>query len=203
MHDAMQWLVEVVSQWGYTGVFLLMFLESTLVPVPSELVMIPAGYLASKGEMNVVIAIITGTLGSLGGASLNYFLAMRYGRDFLLKIGKYIFFNEAKLHKVEIFFDRHGSISTFMGRLVLGIRHFISLPAGLARMDFGKFALYTTAGSFIWMCVLVALGYFIGDNEETIKIYAKQIAYITALVMIVGFAIYMYIYKIKHKNESV
>lgn len=110
------------------GIFILMFLESTFVPVPSEVVMIPAGYLAYKGEMNFMIATLMGTLGSLCGALFNYFFALKFGRVFLQKYGKYILFPPKKQEKLEHFFQRHGEISTFSGRLILGVRHLISLP---------------------------------------------------------------------------
>jgi membrane protein DedA with SNARE-associated domain len=199
MHDIAQWIVDAIGGVGYIGIFILMFLESTFVPVPSEIVMIPAGYLAQKGEMNFVIATLMGVLGSLGGALFNYFFALRYGRTFLEKYGKYILLSSEKLAKLEDFFIKHGEISTFSGRLILGVRHLISLPAGYARMHLGKFILYTTLGSAIWVIVLMFVGYLVGSNEALVEHYlgvATTIAVISILLIAI-----VYIYKMKKASR--
>lgn len=169
LHDLVNWLLETVGTWGYTGIFILMAMESTVLPVPSELVLIPAGYLAHKGEMNFALILLASTLGSLAGASLNYIVALWLGRPFLDKYGKYFFVRPELLRKTDEFFLKHGAISTFTGRLVLGIRHLISIPAGLTRMNFGKFSFYTCLGAAVWSLVLILMGYFIGGNEQLIK----------------------------------
>lgn len=169
LHDLVNWLLETVGTWGYTGIFILMAMESTVLPVPSELVLIPAGYLAHKGEMNFALILLASTLGSLAGASLNYIVALWLGRPFLNKYGKYFFVRPELLRKTDEFFLKHGAISTFTGRLVLGIRHLISIPAGLTRMNFGKFSFYTCLGAAVWSLVLILMGYFIGGNEQLIK----------------------------------
>lgn len=169
LHDLVSWLLETVGAWGYTGIFILMAMESTVLPVPSELVLIPAGYLAHKGEMNFALILLASTLGSLAGATFNYILALWLGRPFLEKYGKYFFVRPELLHKTDKFFLKHGAISTFTGRLVLGIRHLISIPAGLTRMNFGKFSFYTCLGAAVWSLVLILMGYFIGGNEQLIK----------------------------------
>lgn len=169
LHDLVNWLLETVGAWGYTGIFILMAMESTVLPVPSELVLIPAGYLAHKGEMNFALILLASTLGSLAGASLNYIVALWLGRPFLNKYGKYFFVRPELLRKTDEFFLKHGAISTFTGRLVLGIRHLISIPAGLTRMNFGKFSFYTCLGAAVWSLVLILMGYFIGGNEQLIK----------------------------------
>lgn len=169
LHDLVNWLLETVGAWGYTGIFILMAMESTVLPVPSELVLIPAGYLAHKGEMNFALILLASTLGSLAGASLNYIVALWLGRPFLDKYGKYFFVRPELLRKTDEFFLKHGAISTFTGRLVLGIRHLISIPAGLTRMNFGKFSFYTCLGAAVWSLVLILMGYFIGGNEQLIK----------------------------------
>lgn len=197
MHEVAAWIVDTIGGVGYFGIFLLMFLESTFVPVPSEIVMIPAGYLAQKGEMSFVIATLMGVLGSLGGALFNYFFALKYGRAFLLKYGKYILLSPHKLEKLEIFFIKHGEISTFSGRLILGVRHLISLPAGYAKMNLNRFVLYTTLGSSIWVVVLMVVGYLVGSNESLVKEYL-QTATLVAVVSIVAIAI-IYIYARKEK----
>ncbi|TXH71164.1 MAG: DedA family protein [Thiothrix sp.] len=169
LHDSVNWLLNTVGAWGYPGIFILMAMESTVLPVPSELVLIPAGYLAHKGEMSFGLILLFSTLGSLAGASLNYIVALWLGRPFLEKYGKYFFVRPELLRKTDEFFLKHGAISTFTGRLVLGIRHLISIPAGLTRMNFGKFSFYTCLGAALWSLVLILMGYFIGGNEQLIK----------------------------------
>ncbi len=169
----------------------MMFLESSFIPFPSEVVMIPAGYLAYKGEMNLVLAILAGTLGSLMGALLNYYLAIKLGRPFLLRYGKYVMFNEASLQRMEDFFARHGHVSTFTGRLIPVVRQYISLPAGLARMNLAIFSFYTSLGAGIWVTILALLGYYIGGNELLIREYLRDIIIILAVSIVIGVAVYL------------
>ena len=173
--DIVKFIVETVGSLGYIGIFIMMFLESTVFPIPSEVVMIPAGYLAHKGEMNIYIVIILGALGSLCGALFNYYFALKFGRTFLMKYGKYFFVSHETIEKTEVFFKDHGHISTFSGRLIPGLRHYISLPAGLARMNLFVFCLYTTLGATIWVIILTLLGYYIGDNEALVKEYLRYL----------------------------
>ena len=168
-----------------------MFLESTVFPIPSEVVMIPAGYLAYKGEMNIYIVILLGVLGSLGGALFNYYFALKFGRTFLLKYGKYFFVSHETIEKTEKFFKNHGHISTFSGRLIPGLRHYISLPAGLAKMNLFVFCLYTTLGATLWVVILTVLGYYLGDNQELIKEYLRYlIVGLLLSLVILGFWYY-------------
>jgi membrane protein DedA with SNARE-associated domain len=162
------WLVTTIGTLGYPGIFILMALESSVVPVPSELVMPPAGYLAQQGRMNVWAAIFWGTAGSLAGAYANYYAARRLGRPLLVRYGRFVGIGAHKLERVETFFRDHGEISTFLGRLFPVVRHLISLPAGLAGMNHARFSLYTLAGAAIWVSVLTAIGYVIGANEELV-----------------------------------
>lgn len=162
-------LTDFVGSVGYFGIFVGMFLESTLVPLPSELVMIPAGLAASAGKMNIYVALLFGVLGNVAGALFSYYLALSAGRIILFKIGKYFFVKAETIIKIEKFFEDHGHISVFIGRLLPGFRHFISLPAGVAKMDVKLFLVYTTAGSTIWNSVLIALGYFVGANQKLIE----------------------------------
>ncbi|MAC82948.1 DedA family protein [Arcobacter roscoffensis] len=173
--DIVNFVVDTVGSLGYAGIFIMMFLESSFFPFPSEVVMVPAGYLAYKGEMNLFLAIFFGILGSLAGALLNYFLAVKFGRAFLIKYGKYFFIKEETIDKMEDFFKSHGHISTFSGRLIPAVRQYISFPAGLARMNLLVFSIYTTLGAGIWVIVLTLLGYFIGDNEALVKEYLRYI----------------------------
>ena len=161
-------LTNFINEVGYLGIFIGMFLESTLVPLPSELVMIPAGLAVSSGEMNIYIALFVGVLGNVVGAVFSYYLAASIGRTILFRIGKYFFVKAETIIKIERFFENHGPISIFIGRLLPGFRHFISLPAGVARMDMKLFFIYTTLGSTIWNSILIAVGFFIGNNHKLI-----------------------------------
>jgi membrane protein DedA with SNARE-associated domain len=176
---------------GYTGIFLLMAMESSVIPVPSELVMPPAGYLAQQGQMNIWVAILMGTVGSLLGAYANYYAAHYLGRPLVLKYGKYVWITEEKFAKVEQYFRDHGEISTFIGRLLPVVRHLISLPAGLAGMNHAKFTLYTLAGAGIWVTILTWIGYIIGANQELIMQYSHQA--LIGVVVVSGVIIYFYI----------
>ena len=184
-------IVETVGSLGYLGIFLMMFLESSFFPFPSEVVMIPAGYLAYKGEMNMFIAIVAGILGSLAGALFNYYLAIKFGRKFLIKYGKYFFIKEPTIIKMEEFFKSHGHISTFSGRLIPAVRQYISFPAGLARMNLFVFCIYTSLGAGIWVIILTLLGYFLGGNEALIKEYLHTII-IVILVLLAILGIWYY-----------
>ncbi len=199
IHDIAIYIVNAIGDMGYFGIFLLMFIESTFFPFPSEIIMIPAGYLAYKGEMNLYMVILAGILGSLFGALLNYYLALFFGRKFLLRYGKYVFIKEETLNKLESFFTKHGEISTFTGRLIPGIRQLISLPAGLARMNIARFSFYTSLGAGIWVVVLVAVGYLVGSNEELISEYLRS-ATLIALVS-VGLIVLFYAVRYKRRKE--
>ena len=152
--------------------------------------MVPAGYLASKGEMNIFIVILCGILGSLLGALINYYLAAMLGRPLLLRYGKFVLFKEETLDKMEDFFKRHGHISTFTGRLIPVLRQYISLPAGLARMHLPTFCFYTTLGAGIWVIILALLGYFIGENEGLIKEYLRTIIVGLIITCLISITIY-------------
>jgi membrane protein DedA with SNARE-associated domain len=193
-----EWVVATVDSWGYAGIFVAMFLESSFFPFPSEVVMIPAGYLAFQGKMNILAAILSGIAGSLAGALFNYLLAAKYGRPFLLRYGKYVFLKPESLEKLESFFAKHGDISTFNGRLIPGIRQYISMPAGLARMHLGTFSLYTVLGAGIWVTVLALLGYYLGANEDQISHYLKS-ATLIALLCIAGLSLF---YWLRQRNKG-
>ncbi len=191
LHDIANTIVDIVGDLGYAGVFILMFLESTFFPFPSEIVMIPAGYLVYKGEMNFFMVLFCGITGSLAGALFNYYLAIYLGRALLIKYGRYFFISEQTIVKMEVFFKDHGHISTFSGRLIPAIRQLISFPAGLARMNIVTFCFYTTLGASIWVIILTCLGYYIGDNQDLIKEYLTYIIYsLISILVLVGFIYY-------------
>jgi len=198
MHELISWLVTTIGALGYPGIFILMAMESSVIPVPSELVMPPAGYLAQQGQMNVFIAILCGTLGSLVGAYANYFAARHLGRPLLLKYGKYVWISEQKFARVESFFLRHGEISTFIGRLLPVVRHLISLPAGLAGMNHLKFSLYTLLGAGIWVTVLTFIGYIIGEKQDLIMRYSHQ----ALIVVLICSALLVMVYIRLHRRKT-
>ena len=186
-----QFFVEIVNDWGYIGIFILMTLESTVFPIPSELIMIPAGYLAHQGELSGTLSVIVGTAGSLTGALINYIVSRRYGRSFLWNHGKKILVSRRKLAQMDYFFRKYGEVTTFLGRLIPIARHYISIPAGLAKMRLWRFMLFTALGAFVWMSVLTALGYFIGNNMQTIKQYTHIFGYaaiVAALIVVIYYS---------------
>lgn len=198
LKELAQDLVDLIFDWGYLGIFLLMCVESSFIPFPSEIILIPAGYLASEGKMSLSLIMVSGVAGSLVGAYINYYLALLLGRRFLIKFGKYFFIKESTLVKMDKYFQKHGAISTFTGRLIPGVRQLISIPAGMSQMNLGIFSFYTALGAGIWALILTLLGYFIGENQELIEIYLKQILYIVLISLaILGFIYYRY-----HKNKE-
>ncbi len=192
------YLVDLVFAWGYVGIFLLMAVESSFVPFPSEIVLIPAGYLAFSGKMDISFILLSGVLGSLVGALINYYLAFFMGRKFLEKYGNYFFISQETLTKMDNYFKNHGHISTFSGRLVPGVRQLISIPAGLAKMNMVEFLVFTFIGAGIWAGILVALGYFLGQNQELISEYLHQLTFgAVAFVIVLGGVYYLY-----HKRKK-
>lgn len=162
-----EFLLSQVGTWGLIGIFVLMAIESSFVPFPSEVVMIPAGFLASQGELNLLAVILAGTAGSVVGAYVNYFLALRLGRPAMLRIGKRFLVSERMMTRTEAYFAKHGDMTTFVGRLLPAVRQLISVPAGLARMPLGRFTFFTGAGAGLWVTVLALLGYFVGERAAS------------------------------------
>ena len=187
-----QWCLDNLNYWTIT---FLMMIESSFIPFPSEIVIIPAAYKAAYGELNMYLVVIFGTLGADLGAIINYYLARWIGRPLVYK-----FANSRIGHicLLERYFDKHGSISTLIGRLIPAVRQLISIPAGLARMKFSKFILFTTLGAMCWNIVLAAIGYgfhaVIPEDEliSKVQMYSHEILYIliAICVFIVGFLIY-------------
>lgn len=189
--------ISITEGLGYLGVMILMAIESSFIPMPSEIIVPPAAYLASLGKMNIFIIVIAGTLGSLLGAMFNYAVGYYLGRPVAYrlsehKLAKYIFINKEKLEKAENYFLKNSNSATFVGRLIPVIRQLISIPAGFCKMNFLSFAFYTTLGSFIWVSILAVLGYFIGLNQELLMKYYKEIVLALSLVGIVYFSIKVY-----------
>ncbi len=160
-------LVGTIESGNYGLIVLLIAIESSFIPFPSEIVMIPAGILVFQGKMSFTWAVIAGIVGSILGSLFNYYLAVYAGRPIIAKYGKYFLIDEKKLKYAEDYFEKHGHITTFICRLIPGIRQIISFPAGLCRMNIFLFCLYTTLGAGIWMFVLTWFGYYVGSQSES------------------------------------
>jgi len=196
-------ILTIVGNLGYIGIFLLMVLESSFIPFPSEVILIPAGALVATGELSFVLVLLAGTLGSLVGALVNYYLAHSLGRRIVNKIifryGKILFINEKKIRKSEVYFEKHGDITTFIGRFIPVVRQLISLPAGFSKMNLSRFILFTTLGAGIWVVILILIGFFLGSNLDAIS---SNIDQITLWVLLTS-AIIIVIYIIKNlKNKT-
>jgi membrane protein DedA with SNARE-associated domain len=197
-------ILGLFSSLDYVSVVILMAIESSFVPLPSEIILPPAGWIAASGELNLWGIIIAATIGSLIGALFNYFLARTLGRKVIYKLArstwaKFFLINEAKLLASEEYFRAHGKASTFIGRLVPGVRHLISIPAGLAKMNLWDFMAYTVAGAAIWSAILTLLGYWFGANQAQIKNYYHLIAIVGGSIFFL-FVIYL-IVKTKGKSK--
>ena len=194
----MNFITTLLSNLNYGTILFLMLLESTVVPVPSEFVVTPAAYHAASGQLDVWLVILFATIGADLGASINYVVAYYVGRPVIYKFansrwGKMCLLNQEKVEKSERYFDDHGIVATLTGRLIPGIRHLISIPAGLARMNYGKFILFTTIGAGGWHSVLAALGWYLhaivpeDQLNDKISEYAEYIK--IAIFGLIGIAI--------------
>ncbi len=187
---------------GYLGIFFLMLLESTLVPIPSEIIISPAGYLAYQGKMSLTWVIVSGVAGSLAGALISYYLALKFGRSaflhFIKRYGKYALLTEYSFYKMEKFWNNHGHISTFIGRLLPGLRHVISIPAGFSRMQILLFSIYTALGAGLWCSFLALCGYFFGKNQTLLKESLHKGSYGIIIFCIILIVIYIWFKRKKH-----
>lgn len=196
-----------MSNMNYFTIFVLMAIESTFIPLPSELVLPPAAWLAAQGELNFYLIVLFSSLGCVTGALINYTLSFYLGRAIIYgladsKYARIFFINRAKLEKAENYFIENGNTSTFIGRLIPGIRHLISIPAGLAKMNIKKFIFYTLAGSAIWNTILSLLGYFFGKNQDMVMRYFHELKWV-ALGLGVIFVLYLIFVKGKKKRKTV
>ena len=191
-------IVAIVGKFGYGGIVVMMFLESSFFPFPSEIVIPPAGYLAQRGEMNLALVIAAGILGSILGALFNYWLALKMGRPALIRYGRYVGLTPEAFDRVEKFFYKHGIFGTFVGRLIPGVRQYISFPAGLARLPLIPFILATGLGAGIWVIILAVIGYLVGNNQELISRYSHQAFYL--LIPFLLFCCIFYVWRQRRKN---
>ena len=199
------WLLKTLLDIGYPGIIALMTLESSILPVPSELVMPPAGYWAAKGQMSFPIVLLCGVLGSILGALANYYGAQLIGRPLIQRYGKYVLLSEKNLLRSERFFAEHGEISTLIGRLFPVIRHLISIPAGLHRMPLPKFILYTGVGAAVWCTILTYIGYFLGQHEGVLRneeIHRYVTWALLALIPLSLILILIYLLRRRRRPES-
>lgn len=194
------YFVQLIYQLGYLGLIIAMTIESTFIPLPSELILLPAGYLWYKGLMNPLVIILCSILGAFMGSYFSYWLGEKLGRPYIIKHSKYFFLNEKRIKNVEDFFNKHGALSVFFARLIFGIRHYISFPAGFAKMNKTKFLLYTCLGSAIWSTFLTSLGYFIGTQKELVKQYIWYFTF--AIFFIVCIIIVYYFFKIRKDKRK-
>lgn len=193
-----QFLQEITAQLDYFAIFALMAAESSILPVPSELVMIPAGYLVSQGKLDFWLVMMASSMGSISGSLASYYLALWLGRPLILKFGKYFLITADHLNKTEQFVKRHGEISIFTGRFIPGVRHLISMPAGLVRMRIPPFVIYTLVGASLWNLVLLILGYIIQGQQAWLE---QNLSWVIAgAVLFAGSVVAIYI--VKHSQRS-
>ena len=203
-----------MSNLNYATVYFLMLLESTVVPVPSELVVAPAAYHSAAGHINIWLVILFATLGAMTGASINYLAGYYLGRPIIYKfansrLGHLCLLNQSKVEKSEKYFDDHGMVDTITGRLIPGIRHLISIPAGLAKMNYWKFLLYTTIGAGAWHAILALLGWYLHDvvpeeqlNDKILE-YGEYIKVAICLVAAVALVYFIIRYLVRrHRSIS-
>lgn len=205
-------LEELLSNFGYNTVFWGMLLESTVIPVPSEIFVPPAAYQAAAGVLNIWMVIFIATLGADCGAVINYAAAYYLGRPIIYSFansrwGKLCLLNQEKIEKAERYFDDHGAVATLTGRLVPVIRQLISVPAGLAKMNFWHFLLYTTIGAGVWNSILAAIGYYLhsvvlyDQLNAKVEEYSAYIKYVILLILVIV-AIYFFVKKYRGKKKG-
>lgn len=205
LSEFFNFLLSITANLGYWGVGILMAIESSFIPMPSEIIVPPAAYLASLGKMNIWLIIIVGVLGSVVGAIFNYVIGYYLGRPLVYKLAahpfaKFLLINPEKIKKAEKYFFDNAISATFVGRLIPVIRQLISIPAGFSKMPFGPFVFYTALGSTIWVSILAALGYFIGANQELLARYYKEIIWVLFIFGVLWFG-WKFFQAINKKNS--
>lgn len=200
----MAYIITFMEEWGYLAMFIAMVLENANIPIPSEIVLGFAGYLVAKGVFTLNMAIIVGTLAGIVGSVLSYWMGEYGGRPLLLKYGKYIFFNEHKFKMAENLFEKYGGAAVFIGRLLPGVRTFISFPAGVAKYPMGRFVLWTVLGTIPWTILLVWLGSVLGAQWEDLIQYNHEFLMVVIVAMIFGCAYLWFRYRRnqRRKNEA-
>lgn len=192
--------INLINQTGYLGVIILMALESMIFPVPSEAVMPFVGFLIQSGKMDLYLGILASSIGSIIGSLLSYYIAYYGGRPIINKYGKYFLLNNKELEKTEKLFEKHGSITVLICRFIPVVRHIVSLPAGLAKMNIWKFILYTLIGATIWNTILIFAGITLEKNWGLIVQYSQLIDYFVAIVIFVA-VVYFVLTKLSIKKK--
>jgi membrane protein DedA with SNARE-associated domain len=186
LEDFSDWVQRVIAAGGYPVVFLFIMLESTLVPIPSELVMPFAGYMASQGKFSLPVILVINSLGALVGSGICYWIGVVGGKPFLVTYGKYFLVRQHEIERTEAFFAKHGNKTILIGRFLPVIRHIISVPAGIARMPLPRFFLQTFLGATIWGGVLIVLGYYVGTNWKAFSTELKSVDHIIAAILVLA-----------------
>ena len=181
-----QWVQHIVQLFGYPGVFVLITLESTLIPIPSELVMPFAGYLASQGEFSLPVILLINSAAALLGSGVCYWIGVVGGKPFLTNYGKYFLVRQHDIARTEAFFAKHGKATILIGRFLPGVRHVISVPAGIARMPLRGFFVQTFLGSTIWGGVLILLGYYVGANWKAFATTLKRVDLLIGIILVLA-----------------
>ncbi len=179
-------ITDTISNGGYVGIFLLMVAESALIPIPSEVIMPFSGYLVSTGKFSLIPVIIAGSVGNLVGSLIAYFVGIYLGRGFVIRYGRYVLLRQSHLEHAEAFFKKYGDRSTFISRLLPAVRTYVSLPAGVAKMNLKKFAGYTLIGSVIWNFALAYIGITLGEQWDSIRKYSTYFDGIVVIAVILG-----------------
>lgn len=191
-----QWIVSIMEQLGYLGIALLMFLDNVFPPIPSEIIMPSAGYSATQGELTLIGVIIAGSIGSLLAAALLYWIGRKIPNEHILQFteryGKYLFIKPADVEKSLNWFEQYGHRIVFFGRMVPAARSLISIPAGMSKMPFWKFMLYSTAGTLIWTTFLACVGFYFGENQALMQQIFSRVGYIILAIVLIFFAGFFY-----------
>jgi membrane protein DedA with SNARE-associated domain len=196
-----EFITSFIAHLGYTGIFSLMILESALIPIPSEIIMPFSGFLSSTSRLDPFLVTLSGSLGNLVGSVLTYYLGIKAGRKFILKYGKYILFRKEHLEMTENLFKRYGDRISFVGRLLPGIRTYVSLPAGIGKTSFTKFVIYTFAGSIVWNSMLTYIGMSLGTNWKNIDKYSIYLD--VAVILLVAAFIMWFLYNTRRKSNAI
>ncbi len=194
-----EFFIRVIEMLGYPGIVLLMALESMIAPVPSELVMPFAGFLAGQGKLNFMLVIVFSSLGSLLGSLISYYIGKRGGYSLVKKFGKYLLLDETDLQKTQQWFEKRGEKTIFISRFIPVVRHLISIPAGVGRMDLKKFCLYTVLGATLWNGFLAYVGFVLGQRWEMVRQYTEPLSLAVAIILVIAAVIVVYRH-VKHKK---
>jgi len=192
IENIINWILNFIDQFGYSGIFLLSVLESAAIPIPSEIVVPFSGFLASENRFNLNFVIILTSLANLGGGITLYFISSNKGRPFLEKFGKYVLISKEEILRAQNLFQKYGEKIIFIGRMLPIVRTFISIPAGISKMNFTKFSLYTFFGSLPWNFALAIIGFKIGKNWQIILPYFKKFEFVIIFLIALGIFLHFY-----------